>query len=403
MFKKFIRFLSLTGGLIFAFLVMVPAVFADHPDVSPQLENLKKRIEALEAAQPYSYEPDNAAGTGDNPEINNLEQRIKTLEEQAEKATSPDISKISEHLNLHGLLEVEATYTKPEGGGKDSDLTLATAELSLEARLNQYASGHLALLYEEQEDEDNDVEFDEAVISLTLPIPLVDHSASLHAGRMYVPFGTFESYMITDPLTLDLGETRATAALIALEGDVWSLKGATFNGEADTSGGNDNIDTWVSSLEVSLGESIRFGSSFISDLAESDDELVSDQADYSSNVPGASAFISVQYGDLGFIAEYLGALEKFDSSLVDAGTDLTGKRPEAWNLELAWRPLERLEVAARYEKAHDFQDNVSRYGSTVSYGLFEQVVIALEFLHANADVDEDDPVNIVTTQLALEF
>ena len=111
----------------------------------------------------------------------------------------------------------------------------------------------------------------------------------------------------------------------------------------------------------------------------------------------------MQYGDLGFIAEYLGALEKFDSSLVDAGTDLTGKRPEAWNLELAWRPLERLEVAARYEKAHDFQDNVSRYGSTVSYGLFEQVEIALEFLHANADVDEDDPVNIVTTQLALEF
>jgi len=380
--------------------VSLPA-FAAHPVDNPELENLKRRIEALEAAQSTPAETGTASEAGVNPEIENLQQRIEDLEKPEAEPTPDDLGKICEHLTLHGLLEVEASYTKPEGGDDDSDLTLATAELSLEATLNDQVGGHLTLLYEEEDGEDDSIDVDEAVISLTAPKPYFGQSGSLHAGRMYVPFGMFSSYMITDPLTLDLGETRNTAGMVALEGDLWTFKAATFNGDFDTSG--DNIDTWVSSLAFILGENIRFGGSFISDLAESDIELVQDEDAYSSSVMGASAFLSLQYGAFGFIAEYLAALEDFGSAVVDVGTDLTGKRPETWNLELAWMPLDHLQVAARYEAANDFQNNVNRYGGTVSYGLFEQVVVALEFLRADADVDEDDPVNVVTAQLALEF
>jgi hypothetical protein len=213
----------------------------------------------------------------------------------------------------------------------------------------------------------------------------------------------FNSYMISDPLTLELGETRDTAALFALEGDVWVLKAGVLNGETDTNGDSNHIDNWVASLELTPVENLTFGVSYINDLAESDNELVQDESLYSSNVAGASAFLSVQCGQFGFEAEYLTALEDFDSALVGIGEDLTGRRPSAWNLELAWMPTEKLQLAARYEEANDFQDDVKRYGATASYGLYEHVVVALEYLRTDADIDADDPINVVTAQLALEF
>jgi hypothetical protein len=130
---------------------------------------------------------------------------------------------------------------------------------------------------------------------------------------------------------------------------------------------------------------------------------VQDESLYSSNVAGASAFLSVQCGQFGFEAEYLTALEDFDSALIGIGEDLTGRRPSAWNLELAWMPTEKLQLAARYEEANDFQDDVKRYGATASYGLYEHVVVALEYLRTDTDIDADDPIDVVTAQLALEF
>jgi hypothetical protein len=66
-------------------------------------------------------------------------------------------------------------------------------------------------------------------------------------------------------------------------------------------------------------------------------------------------------------------------------------------------PTDTVQLAARYEEANDFLDDVKRYGATASYGLFEHVVIALEYLRAESDAEEDDRADIVTAQLALEF
>jgi len=370
MFKRYhfssAKSLILLMGL---FMLATPA-FALHPDAKSEIENLKKRIEVLETEQ---------------------------------SATEPgvDSGQIGKYLSLHGLLEAEAFYVKQDGGDEESDLSLATAELSIEATLNQNVGGHLTLLYE---DGDSDaINVDEAVISLNSARQFYGNSPSLHVGRMYLPFGMFNSYMISDPLSLELGETRNTAALLSLKGESWTLKTGVFNGDTDTDSDNNNIDSWVISLEVAAGENLNLGVSYISDLAESDNALVQDAALYSSSVPGASAFLSAQCGQFGLEAEYLAALEDFDAALVAVGEDLTGRRPEAWNLELAWMPSDKLQFAARYEQAKDFQNDVQRYGATVSYGLYEHVIVALEYLRADAKVALDDPVNTVTTQLALEF
>jgi hypothetical protein len=336
-------------------------------------------------------------------EIENLQMRINALEKRTTAEPEADFGRISQYLTLHGLLEVEASYAKPDGGESESDLTLATAELSLEATLNDYLGGHLILLYEEKAGEQDDLDVDEAVISLTHPGTVLGQSPALHAGRMYVPFGMFNSYMVSDPLTLELGETQNTAVLFALEGDVWTIKAGVFNGATDPVGDQNRIDSWVASLEFSLGEHLGFGASFISDLSESGNELVQDAALFTESVAGASVFLSARCGQFGLELEYLGALEDFAAPLVTVGADLTGRQPEAWNLELAWMPTEQLQLAARYEQAEDFQNDVQRYGAAVSYGLYDHAVVALEYLVADADVAADNPVNLVTAQLALEF
>jgi hypothetical protein len=362
--------------LVAGLTMLTTPAFAIHPDEKSEIENLRKRIDLLEAEQAKSTASEQEPGL--------------------------DFGQISKYVTLHGLLEAEASYTKPDGGEQESDLTLATAELSIEATLNDYVSGHLILLYGEEEGGDDSINVDGAVISLNAPDKLLGQSASLHIGRMYLPFGTFNSYMISDPLTLELGETQNTAAMIALEGD-WTLQAASFNGGTDTAGASNNIDSWVASFEVAAGENLSFGASYINDLAESANELVQVTSLYSGSVAGGSAFLSAHCDHFGFEAEYLAALEDFDAAVVADGADLTGQRPAAWNLELAWMPTDQLQIACRYEQAEDFQDDVRRYGATVSYGLYDHVVVAIEYLYADAKVALDDPVSMVTAQLALEF
>jgi len=93
-------------------------------------------------------------------------------------------------------------------------------------------------------------------------------------------------------------------------------------------------------------------------------------------------------------------LDDFDTILVGS-TDLTGQRPLAWNLEVAWVPKEALQLAARIEGAKDFQDDVTRYGATVSYGLFAHTVVAIEYLFSDFDSEADNQA--LTAQLAFDF
>jgi hypothetical protein len=349
---------------------------AGHPDENSEIENLKRRIETLEAQQ-----ADQANG------------EEKTI----------DYGIINKYVSLHGLLEVEAYSSHPEGGDDESDITLATAELSLEITLNELVDGHLILLYEEVDGEDDDVDVDEAVISLHSPRLVFSLEPSLHLGKMYLPFGHFNSSMVSDPLTLELGEGQQTSALLILENKFWTTSLGVFNGDVDTDGDNDSIDSWVASLTLLPHETIRFGISYISDIAESDAELVQDETLYRSSVAGMSAFLSLQKNGFGLEVEYLSALEKFDRELLTVGEDLTGRRPQAWNLELTWQPLEKLLLAARHDRASDYQADVRRIGATASYGIIEHVVVAIEYLHADAKGDDGNPVHTATAQLALEF
>jgi len=361
---------SVLATVLMILLSGSPAL-ADHPDSRAEIDNLKQRIEVLEA------------GLGGEP------------------TEEPPFSLMAagKRLTFSGLLELEANYTKPNGGDAGSDLTLATFQFSTEAAINEQIGGHVILLYEEGP-EDESLKVDEAVISLHCPKSFLGQAPAFYGGKLYLPFGKFSSSMVSDPLTLELGETSDTAAVFAFEGELLNLSLGVFNGGTDAAGDKDHLDSLVVALEVTPLENLAFGFSWISDLAESGSDLVADPSLYSDSVSGASAYASATFGPVGLDAEVLGALDDFDAALVGL-SDLTGSRPLTWNLEAFWQPTESLQVTARYEKARDYRRDVARYGVAASCSLFDSTVVALEYLHTNPETAPGS--DTLTAQLALEF
>jgi hypothetical protein len=156
-------------------------------------------------------------------------------------------------------------------------------------------------------------------------------------------------------------------------------------------------------------EGLNFGASYLSDLAESDIELVREASRYNSSVAGAAVFLSVGYGVFFCEVEYLTALENFGRDLLAANaaleepSDLTGRRPRAWNLEFGLTPVEGWELAFKADRARDFLDDARRQGLVLAHGLFRNTSLAIEYLHSDGKGEGNDPAHTITAQLAFSF
>lgn len=331
-------------------------------------------------------------------QIENLRERIGSLEKEKSKPDEPFIlTALNKSITLGGMLELEAFWDKAEGGEETSDLQLATVELSGDVDINENIAGHLTMLWED--DGTDHVEIDQAVIFLRHPVPFWSHYVTFSGGKMYLPFGKYDSTFISDPLALELGESNNTAAIFGLQGNLLKINIGAFNGDVDTHD-DDQIDSWVASLELTPTEGLAFGISYLSDLAESDIGLVQNEDIYRSSVAAGGAYLTWQMWEVNLMAEYITALEDFSTDMVNAGEDLTGERPSAWNMELAWEPTGRWQVGIKAEGADDFQNDLKRYGAVVSRGLFRNTVLGLEYMYGEDDENES---HTVMAQLALIF
>lgn len=345
--------------------------------------------------------------------VEELERRLARLESDqaelyhslAEKKKAGLGTLATEHISLSGLLELEAGYQNltladgtHEGG---SDVVLATAQLGLGIEVNEQVSGDLILLYEEDA---TDLEVDEAAINYA------NGPWSGRFGQQYLPFGAFYSHFISDPLLLDLGETRETALLAGYEQGPLALSAFIFNGDAEKStDSEDHLDDWGLSLTLKPAEGLELGASYLADLADTDAELAET---YSRRVGGWSAYAVAGFGSYELSGEMLGAARRFAAGDVDADGDGRGDRPFAWNVELGWHPAEPLELALRLEGSDEIGGAPQRqYGLCASWGPWESVSLSLEYLRGEFGsafgADEEgralDSRDLITTQLAVEF
>lgn len=337
-------------------------------------------------------------------EIEELRHRLEKLEAREKDAEGFAISLGRKKLRFWGALEVEAGYLDQKDQAAASDVNVASALLGLDVTCSDRLTGRIALLHEDGEEPE--VALDEAHLTVSRP-KIMGGEAKITAGRNHLPFGAFASIMVSDPLTLELGETNRNLVLTGWENGKVAVQAGFFNGERDTTG-HDVIDNGVAALSFTPTEQISFGVSYLCDLAESKADLLAgtDPAIYEKNVGAASAHLTLKLAPVTVTVEYLGALKEFSKEVItDPGktSNLTGLKPRTWFTEATFAPSEDWAVSGRYEKAKDYQNDVARYGATVSYGLDVNTTLSLEYLYSDFARETEDTAQQVTVQLALEF
>jgi hypothetical protein len=321
-------------------------------------------------------------------------------------------------IEVSGLLEAEAGYEKfkPDAAGEpseeSSDIVLSTFELGLDAAFTDHIGGHVLVLWEEDDTEPMDL--DEGYVSLTgtQEIPLY-----LHVGKLYVPFGGFDTRFISDPLTLELGETRESAVLAGYHKDGFNFFCGGFNGDVDKQGKKNHINTFFAGADFSLPEdhsrplNLTIGISYISNLADSDGLSEANDVDGDGDPDGIRDYVSGVSGHLSLdiahsifcTAECVCALEKFNAGELNVSDNANRFRPRAWNFEIAYMTPADIGFGVKYEitKECDTFLPEKRFGGIAFCSPFENTSLGLEYLRQ--EFDNNDRSDMVTAQLAFEF
>ena len=374
------------------------------------------------------HAPASAQGSIDE-RFASMERRVKYLEERVADQDKVivekdrEISKLSKQVEkqesswfnaveIAGAVEVETAVADPYEGDKETDATVATVELGIAARIHDWVGVDLVLLHEE--DEDQDIAVDVA----TLTVGQADGPFSLTAGRQYVPFGVFESNSLSDPLTLELGETQETALRVGLSSEGLSGSVFGFNGDNDKNGRN-RIAGYGAAIGYAMErEDFAFGTnlSYINDIGDSDslqDAIAGTLGgnDVTDHVPGWAAGGMLRYGDASLIVEYLASLERFQvGEVAFAGH---GAKPSSWMIEGAYGfglAGKDATIAASYQGTREalaLELPRKRVSISFSVAVLEQVAFGLEWARAHdygvADRGSGREADTLTAQLAAEF
>ena len=348
-----------------------------------------------------------------DPEILNLKHKIERLEKsrKTEKIPQAEGGRWFERIELSGLVEVEASYLDGPNGS-ESDLVVSTVELGLDAQVNPWVNAHTLILFEE--DETDPPEFDEAIITVNNP---EESPFSLAAGRLYVPFGHYDSAAVSDPLTLEIGETRETAVELGYAANGFQALAYAFNGDTRDSG-DDHIDSYGLALDYSreaqrAGPGFDAGISWINNLADSDtlQGTVTKPNNLVDSVAGWSAYAILHWDAFTLLGEYLTAADDFNAA--DLAFNGADARPSAWNLELdyafglAGREAEAAVAWQGTDEAQALDLPETRWLAALSVGIYDQTTLALEYAHDEdygvSDGGSGEDTDTVTLQLAVAF
>jgi len=309
------------------------------------------------------------------------------LDSQSKRSVAPTIK-------WGGLVELEASVASIDDD-PISDIALSTLELGAEVDLNSSIRASVLMLYEEDA---TPLEIDVAKLELDTPVD----GLSIAVGQDYLPFGIYESALISDPLTLELGETRETSIQIQFAQDWFTSTLYTFNGDQDRND-EDRVQTAGLRLHAHTDQyslSLDYTSNLTdSDALQSSDFLVDGQTD---TIDGASLAFAWYLDAITLSAEHISALN-------DLPGDGALARPSASHLELAakqasWVYAVAFEQTAEAELLSLPED---RYRAGLSKILFNGVQLGAELSYAKNStvIAATEPENStdLLVQLAAQF
>lgn len=306
---------------------------------------------------------------------------------------------LNEQWSVTGTLEAEYQVNRSQGKTEKGGY-LSTAALGTTFKPNEKLEFNGSLLYEEDiAGVATKLEVDEAYGTWhAQPNDKLD----LMLGKKYLPFGRFESKMVSDPLTLELGETRSNAALQVnhKQGNI-TTAAYLFKGKAPKLTGN-------AEHKHGYGASLRYehantqaGIDYISNIGEAH------ELNTARKIPGVALHAAKQINKVTVSAEHLSALKSLQVGDLDNEGDggLTSKaKPSATHIEasvdlnkdrslaLAWN---------RTQQATALDLPKQAYGIAYQQPLFKKLNGGVELMQ-NKDYDKVKSKSL-TLQVAYEF
>jgi uncharacterized coiled-coil protein SlyX len=358
--------------------------------IEDELAAIKARIAALEQQV-----------ADQNRVINEKDRQIQALTVDTERSQVARGDHWTDRVEIGGLVEVEAGYHSSYDGDETSDLAVATVELGIAAQVNDWVAAEITLLYEE---DDTDLEVDVATITVAPP----DGPWFATAGQQYVPFGVYGTNLVSDPLTLEIGETRETAALVGIEANGFVGSAYVFNGDSDK---DDEIDRYgLMAGYASEGDDFGFAlqAGYISHIGDSDGLDVGDVGDY---VGGIALDAQITAGAFTFIAGYVAATDSFDAA--ELGFNGKGAEPKAWAIEagyafeLASRPAMVALGFQGTEEALALELPEQRIAVALSVEVMDNTTLSFEWArdedYGTSDGGTGKTADTATAQLAVAF
>ena len=325
--------------------------------------------------------------------LETMEQRIKYLEERVASQDQMIVEKESEiagladgwfnSVEIGGAIKVELIGESPAEGDSGTRTNLRKVELGIAAAINDEWGGEVV------------VENDDGTIALADAFLTYQPSGgglSAAIGQQTLPFGVYDTNMITDPLTKDLGETAYTS--LVLGGEAAQLGWTLFTYYADE---EERIDGFGAGLGFATGgDDSAFGVDvvWISDIGDSGGL----SGMFDDDVPGLSASARGSVGPVAAMVELVTAL---DAESSDA-------EPSAWSAEAAYGfdlmgRKATLAIAAGGTddaEAAELAETLMLLG--ISVGISEGIGVGLEWKQEEG-YGASDADNAVTVQLAAEF
>lgn len=279
-------------------------------------------------------------------------------------------------VSVGGLIEVSYEKAEDEKGNLGVD-----AEIGIEAKLNEQVSG--AILLKPAEEEIGDI-LDEAIITLE---NFSQAPISITAGKTGMPFGVFESHLISDPYTKEVGDICwEIGGVVGVFGNYAKEPVKVSLALYDSTIEEEPV-AFACQLSASPAEGLTIGASYRNQKGE-------DGAD-TNTLADLSAMAQYAAGPVTIDVEYSGAMTR----------EKDEPKPSAYSAGLSYQATEPLELAVRYDGFNDDDDTVtspeSRIGAGLNYTFLEVATLSAEI--GNTKPEKDDSTTDFAAKLAIEF
>lgn len=335
-------------------------------------------------------------------------------------------------LELSGEIEGQAnTGRRGFSNSPEGSLDLTDAELDMQILMNRWITGFMSFSYNNFPTSSGNRAFASQVQLNNGFITFGDLDITkwrLSMGQMYIPFGSYNSFMVTDPINKTLFRTLARPILLGygvpgtpgFNGSIYAFQGTTFVGhvtpataQADTASWNQAINQYGAdaSYQFNINPHLKttWGGSFIANVADSNGMQSTGRYINSPNfqgfsnnsgsqvlahkVPGLDGRGEVDIYDVSLIGEYTTATTAF--SPLNATFNGHGAKPSAWHVEgvYSFSPWDKPSTfALGFDQSYQslaFNVPEQSFGATWNISIWRNTLLSLELRH-NINYSSDD-------------